>query len=111
MRRKVACADILTVDYDIPFNEFKGSIMERWVRERAHKMGLLVYCRPSPSGNTHCLFCVPQNIPEEEKWVLACMFLDDPGRCLFNLTRLVHTGRMRDVLFSFKRRLPLEPTL
>jgi len=96
---------MITVDIDKPYKAVK-QLIDRWLEllpELSAEIALWE-CRPSPSGNTHCIFYFTRPIVDcKERFRIARLLGDDPLRSWLNYIRCTE-GEARELLFYAKKR-------
>ena len=99
--------DVVTVDIDKPYKIVKREMPK--IVELAEKLlGVQIahyYCRPSPSGNTHCWVVLHGEEKDcYKRYMIARILGDDILRSLLNLERCL-AGDNREILFTHKKKL------
>jgi len=88
---------MITLDHDIPFNEYLKSAKGQLVLEFCRTFRLKCFYRRSASGNVHVAIDLDTDFLRELE--IRAILLDDPGRILNDLRRKafhVQTGRLWD---------------
>lgn len=96
--------DIITVDIDKPYKVGREVIASRLFLY-PELAGIVAgwECRPSPTGNTHCVVYLYNELCDcLERARVAGMLADDPARTWLNFVRCIATGDPMEILFTRK---------
>jgi len=102
---------VLTIDIDKPYKVIKR-LFDKWLEVMNDIASMIAWydIRPSPSGNTHIIVALREELTCEDRLRVARLLGDDALRSWLNYIRCVN-GERREILFNAKRRIIVMPEI